>query len=280
MRKAIVGLLAVAALLPMGVSNSSGQAETRAQQEAKPAPPEQKQVRYETVTIEHCDSFTGKWGKGVIFLKGHVKFRHGDTLLTSDEVQYDQEMQVAVSPGPVHITDPECDISGKSGSAYFKKKLGVIEGNVVMNVRPKPEDTQSSGKESLRAKMTNPTTVTCPKIEYQYKNKVATGTGGVFFKQDKRSYSSDKVVYEVSKELLAFNGNVKGTDENDQKLSAPKATVCIKKGAEWIDVVNGNMSFKVNVEEENTQESAKQTTTKQESGAAKPQPEKTASPGR
>ena len=66
-----------------------------------------------------------------VYLKGNVKFTHGDTVLTCDEVEWDRDTQIAVSPGKVTITDPECDITGDKGTAYFKKRIGVVEGNVI-----------------------------------------------------------------------------------------------------------------------------------------------------
>ncbi len=255
MRKVTIGILAVlaaAALSSIGAHQSSGQAG----QEAHSVQSSGK--KSETVTLEHYDYMKGAWGsKKTILLKGHVKFVHGDTILTSDEVQYDQETGIAVSPGPLHITDPECDISGDHGKAYFKKKLAEIEGNVTMKLKPKPGEPEPRDKDSLRNKLNEPTTVTCPKIEYLYKDKIATGLGGVVFKQTKRTASADKVVFDQHSELLVFDGNAKGTDENEQTFAAPKVTISIKKGDEWMEAHGGTASFKVNLEEEDSAGSTK-----------------------
>ena len=64
---------------------------------------------------------------------------HGDTILTSDLVDYDgtKGIKTAVSPGKINITNPECDIVGDKGTAYFLKKLGIVEGDVALTVKPK-----------------------------------------------------------------------------------------------------------------------------------------------
>ena len=228
-----------------------------AQEPAKPGP-DAKLEKKDTETVTYrADLSRGVWGKeNKVYLKGNVKFTHGDTVLTCDEVEYDRDAQIAVSPGKVTITDPECDITGDKGSAYFKKKIGVVEGNVTMLVKPKkPEEGEASSKEgsseSIRAKISKPTTVTCEKLEYNYRNKVASATGGVLMKQERRSANAKKLIYDDKKELLTLLGDIKGVDEDGQTFSAPdKVTICIKKGAEWMEAPNASATFKVKTEED------------------------------
>ena len=185
-------------------------------------------------------------------LKGNVILVHRDTTLKSDLVDYVKKTNIATSPGKVTISDPECDITGDKGTADFNKKIGTLEGSVTMLVKPKADP--NTDKDSVRAKMTKPTTITCPKIEYQYKAKIATLTGGVNFKQKDRSASAQKAVYDGKQEILTLTGDVKGTDEDGQTFSAPAVKISLKKGDEWMEAENANATFKVDLSEENAPE--------------------------
>jgi lipopolysaccharide assembly outer membrane protein LptD (OstA) len=196
-------------------------------------------------------SIRAPWGgPGVTVMKGDVWFQHEDTRVSSDQVNYDSREKVkeAVSPGRIAISNPECDISGDKGSASFIKRLGVIDGHVVMLVKPKQDAKEAA--ESTRNKLRKPTTVTCDKIEYLYKKKVATALGGVVFEQEKRRATADKAIYDLKNELLTLVGNVKAVDEEGQTFSAPKAVISLKKGDEWIDAPNATVTTKMDLEEE------------------------------
>jgi lipopolysaccharide assembly outer membrane protein LptD (OstA) len=202
-----------------------------------------------------ADSLKSKWGeKKTTLMQGNVKFVHGDTTLTSDLVDYDGNAKTAVSPGALKITDPECDITGDKGFADLNKKLGVVNGNVVMHVKPKlttEEEKARQDKDSnnVSAKLKEPTTVTCAKLEYQYKAKIATATGGVIFKQEKRTASADKAIYDRNTEKLTLIGHVKAVDEDGQTFSSPdKVTISLKKGDEWMESTNTNASFKIDLD--------------------------------
>ena len=219
------------------------------------------QQSLKTTQKEEGDKFFGtaavmKWswgGKEICLMKGNVTFTHGDTVLTSELVEYDndEDAKIAVSPGKINITNPECDISGDKGTAYFKKKLGVIAGNVVMRLKPKETDRTETDKDSAAARLKQPTTITCPKLEYLYGNKIATASGGITFKQTKRSARADKAIYDQKKELLTLTGNVKGTDEHGQTFAAPgKVTISLKTGDEWMEAENVSASFRIDLEEQ------------------------------
>ena len=82
-------------------------------------------------------------------------------------------------------------------------------------------------------------------------SKIASATGGVLLKQEKRSANAKKLIYDDKKELLTLLGDIKGVDEDGQTFSAPdKVTICIKKGAEWMEAPNASATFKVKTEED------------------------------
>ncbi len=218
-------------------------------------PPSQKatakadQKKIETVT-GRADVLKTLWGdKTQVMMKGNVKFTSSDTVLTSNEVNYDKQTKIAVSPGKLSITNPDCDLDGDKGSADFSKKLAIVEGNVKMLAKPKNAD-EPADKDSVKAKLNKPTIINCGRLEYLFKQKLATATGGVTFKQDKRSGSAHSAVYDAKKELLTLTGDVKGTDEDGQTFSAPKVVISLKKGDEWMEAENANASFKIDTEEQ------------------------------
>jgi len=223
---------------------------------AQTAQPSKPETAWKTVTMEHADVIKSKWGdEKMTLLQGNVKFIHGDTTLTSDKILYDGKVKTADSPGSVKITDPECDITGDKGFADFNKRLGIIEGRVEMLFKPKltPEEEkarQDKNSDNIEAKIKEPTTVTCPKLEYQYKNKVATATGGVSFKQKNRTANADKAIYDVKAEKLTLIGHVKAVDEQGQVFTSPdRITISLKKGDEWMEAPNASGSFKIDLEE-------------------------------
>ena len=242
----IVVVMLIAILLV--ASSASMLAQSRSNSSTKPA----AESKEKDVVDARADNLKSVWGaKKFVVMTGNVRFKHGDSVLTSDQVDYDQDEKVAVSPGKFSLTNPECDLTADKGTAYFKKKLTVVEGNVVMILKPKPEEVAEEDKESVREKLKKPTTITCPKMEYQYKDKVATCTGGVDFRQEKRTARADTAVYDQNKELLTLTGNVKGTDEDGQTFSAPgKVVISIKKGDEWMEAPNAQATFKIDLDEE------------------------------
>lgn len=235
-------LVALAAAIALAPGGGSLVAQTKPQPAAK---------QPDTVN-GRADSLKTIWGaRKMVLMKGNVKFTHGDTTLTSAEINWDENEKVAQSPGKLTITDPECDITGDKGSGYFKKRLGVVEGNVVMQLKPQKQSTTTADDASVREKLNKPTTVTCKKIEYQYRTKVATATGGVEFRQTNRTASADSAVYDQKKELLTLKGNVKGIDEYGQTFAAPGTVrISLKEGDEWMEAESASASFKVDLDEE------------------------------
>lgn len=211
-------------------------------------PEKSKKLTVVTAKADHTKSI---WNdKKTVLMKGNVSFTHEDTIIKSDQVDYDDSQKMAVSPGKLTIQDPECDIVGDKGCAYFKKHIGIVEGNVLMNVK-KNESEQNTDKESIRTKFNQPTTITCQKLEYCYKTKIASATGNVLFKQKNRSASAEKAVYDEKKELLTLSGNVKGIDEDGQTFSAPgDVVISLKKGDEWMEAPNSSATFKIDIDED------------------------------
>ncbi len=187
--------------------------------------------------------------KHVTFVEGDVKCVHGDMLLITQRAIVDEKEQVITVPGKITITSPECDIVADRGIAYLKKRLAVLEGNVVMHLKPKVEEEIDENSE--RAKYTKPTMITCEKIEYLYRKKVASGMGNVVFKQDKRIATAKKFTYDEKSEVLTVIGDVKAVDEDGQTFYAPeKVLICLKRGNEYMEASNAAATIKVDMGEE------------------------------
>ncbi|NLN75634.1 MAG: LPS export ABC transporter periplasmic protein LptC [Armatimonadetes bacterium] len=218
-----------------------------AAQQAKKSTTQKK----EPETVQgRADVLKSTWGdKTEVLMKGNVKFTSDDMVLTSDLVTYDKQTKTAVSPGKLTITSNEADMTGDKGTADFNKRLGTLSGNVEMLLKPKPEDQANDDEDSVRAQVTKPTTITCENLEYLYQEKIATATGGVHFKQDKRTAQAQKAVYNSDTELLMLTGEVKGVDEDGQTFSAPSVTISLKRGDEWMEAQNASASFKIDLDE-------------------------------
>ncbi len=220
----------------------------------KPVLPESE--KKDTEVIGRADHMRNNWGdKRTVIMKGNVKFTQGDTVITSDEVNYDDKTKVAISPGKIKITNPECDIVGDKGSAFFKKRLGIVEGNVSIFLKPK-NDSKAPKSDSPREKFKQPTTITCAKVEYLYKDKITTATGGVIFIQANRRAKAEKAVFDSKKEILTLSGGVSAIDEKGQTFNAPGTVVIsLKEGDEWMEAQNANSTFKIDLGEEEKEQS-------------------------
>jgi lipopolysaccharide assembly outer membrane protein LptD (OstA) len=213
-------------------------------QEQKPV---SDQPDYKDVTLK-ADLVRRNWGaKKTVLLTGNVVISQGDTIIKSDKIEYDEDTQVAKSPGPLSITDVDNDIRGDSGTAYLKQRRGSLDGNVKLLTKPK----QRPGVTQQSAEWRDPVTVTCDTIEYLYKQKQATASGHLNMLQKDRTMTADKAVYMVKDERMTLTGNVRGSDQKGQTMSSGgKVTVSLKEGDEWMEIEQAAGTFKVKSEEE------------------------------
>ena len=211
-----------------------------------------KEPSYKFVELLNADSSHFKLGeKKVYVLKGNVKMRQGDTVITADNIEYNQDAQIqtAVASGNFKIVDPKNDITGEKGTAYFREKRAVIDGAVKIVAQPKSGEASASG--SIKAEMKDVTTITCDNLEYLYKSKVAKLNGHLKIVQKNRVVTSDSAVYQVKEELITLNGNVNGKDEKNQTFSAPgQVIVSLKDGDEWMEMKHATGTFRVEVDDE------------------------------
>ena len=191
-----------------------------------------------------ADLIKSIWGDNKkVLMKGNVVFVHTDTTVKSDMVEYDQNSKIAVSPGKLSISNPECDIFADKGSVDFKNKTSFMENNVKLLVKPKESDNKSLPD------INKPTTITCSKLEYKYKAKLAVLSGMVKFEQENRWITANSAEYDINKEILVLKGKIHGEDRDGQTFSAPeKVIISLKKGDEWMEAPNSKATFKIDVE--------------------------------
>lgn len=193
------------------------------------------------------------WGEErKVLLTGNVVFTQEDTRLTSQRVEWDRKQETAVFPGKLQITTSDAEATSDKGQALFKKRLGVLEGNVVLKYRPKPEKPGAeTDKEDPATAMRKDTLLTCQKLDYDYKNKISVATGNVVIRQTERTATADKVTFDQKQELLTLVGNIRVVDDQGQEFTAPgEARISIKKGQEWMEAPNPTVRFKVDMDEE------------------------------
>lgn len=213
-------------------------------QEKKPA--EKEEV---TISGDHW-KWRGGENQSIYTITGSVVVKHLDTTLTADRAEYDEKTRVVTAEGNLKMVDPETEISGAKATAYLNDRKSVIEGDVKLIAKPKPEENPKN-PESPRSKFREPATVTCDRMEYLYRKKIATAEGNLKVTQKTRTLVGSKAVYDVNQELLTLTGGVRVTDEEGQTFTSPGTVkASLKEGAEWIEAENGSATLKVNVEEE------------------------------
>lgn len=232
--------------------------------------PQPKEPSYKYVELLNADSSRFKLGSEKVYiLKGNVKMRQGDTLLVADSVEYneDEKVQTAVATGNLRITDPQNDITGAKGTSYFREKRAVVDGNVKIVTKPKGGQAKTS-KDGIKSNWKEPATITCDKLEYLYKGKVAKLSGNLKITQKNRIVTADSALYQVKDELITLSGNVNGRDEKNQTFSSPSdVIVSLKEGDEWIEMKHAVGKFRVEIDEED-QGTAQQQPEKQPAGEA------------
>jgi len=241
-------LICAAAALVLAVAVALG-----AQDKDQTKKPAQK----EEVTI-NGDQWKWRGGsdKSIYAITGNIVVKYKDMTLTADRAEYDEKARIVTADGNLKIVDTENEITGSKGTAYLNERRSVIEGGVKLITKPKPA-AEPKNPESARAKLTQPTTITCDRMEYLYRKKIAKAEGNLKVTQKNRVLIGNSAVYDVSAELLTLSGGVKATDENGQTFSSPGTVkASLKEGAEWIEAENGRATLKVDMEEE-TGEGAK-----------------------
>lgn len=221
-----------------------------AQQAAKPAAePKYTEIKYS------ADASSYKWvgDDRIIALKGNVKFVQGDTVVIADKVDYRESTKTAQASGNLKITDPQSVSTGDACTVNFEQKKATLTGNVRMAARPKPKQAKPADdkSKSLKAEWKDEVVVTCDKIDYFYKEKRAEAAGNLKIVQKDRVLTANTATYLGKEEIVKLSGSIQAKDEKKKhNFSAPKVTVSLKDGDEWIEAEQASGTFYVKDEDE------------------------------
>lgn len=195
-----------------------------------------------------------------------VTFTQDDAVLKTDaavaQLDKDYNLLTAEAQGPVHIYDPQDDLTGLHGSIDFTHHLAKLQDSIVLVAKPgKRETTAPDG--SPRKQFKDPATLTCAAMTYDYRRKIGKIPGPLTVHQViqqkdgplTRTLTADAGLYNGHAQTILLVGTVKGTDSDgnvifaDTRASGKPVTIGIQEGAEYISVpFRTNGSFKVKQE--------------------------------
>lgn len=211
-------------------------------------PPNKKQIK---VYADDTSIPYGDKNKNIA-LKGNVTITHEDITVTSDYVEYNKEKNIANSPNKITMNSKNADITADKGTGDFTNKLCKAQGNVSGLIKRNTiEDIKNEEKrKDAEKEITEDIQTISSYAEYDYKNKIITLKGAVTIKEKKRTITAENVTYNINTEIFHLNGNVQGTDENNQTFSSPgEVIVSVKDGNEYIKAPKANTTFFVDSED-------------------------------
>jgi|GEM_PF-5930245 lipopolysaccharide assembly outer membrane protein LptD (OstA) len=168
---------------------------------------------------------------GIHQMSGGVRFVSEDTILTTDAAGYNEKTGIASSPGKVQIEDTFNNITGNTGTAYYKTRDAKFRGNVVIIAKPRPENL-SAPEGSARKQFDSPATITCESVDYNWGTRIAELTGNLKIVQKDRTVTALTAVYDGKNEIVTLQGNVVYKDSKGQNFTAQKVVMNIKEGQE------------------------------------------------
>jgi lipopolysaccharide export system protein LptA len=207
----------------------------------------------ETVTYE---SGAAQWlsAPHSLELSQGVQFGQDDATLQTNAavalLDKDQNLVSAKAQGPVHIYDPQDDLTGQHGSVDFTKHTATLRDNIVLVVKPDKHEANADGN-SLHKQFKDPATLTCSEMTYDYKYKIGRIPGSLTVTQviqtkddglQTRTLTADAGLYNGKAQTIQLVGDIKGTYsdgsviQGDTRPQGKPVLINIKEGAEEIDV--------------------------------------------
>jgi len=187
-----------------------------------PSKPEDRMVTY--------DAGFSRWlsAPRTVEMSQGVSFQQGQAFLKTDAavVHLDSKMNAvnAQSLSRVHLYDSSNDLTGNTGEVDFVHHIASLHGKVVLVTQRKaPGETDSE-----------PATLTCDNLDYDYKKKIGTIPGALVVHQKDRILYADKGVYDTASQTITLTGNVHGHDVQGNNLQGPNATVIVTPGQESV----------------------------------------------
>lgn len=183
-----------------------------------------------------------------------VQFGQDDATLKTNAaialLDKDQNLISAKAQGPVHLFDPQDDLTGRHGSVDFTKHLATLTDSIILVVKPGRREANADGT-SVRKQFKDPATLTCQAMTYDYKFKVGripgplTVTQVIQTKDDgpqTRVLTAEAGLYNGKAQTIQLIGYCKLTfsdgsvAEGDTRLLGRPVVISIKEGSELISV--------------------------------------------
>ena len=248
----IVGAAALGALLllaGLGIPKPPAAAQPPADQanESPPPPPqppalapeaetEETEEDEDIVKVEHAALVEYDAARELYYLSGNVIFSHQDVKMYCDEAWYNEADDTARATGHLKIVDPEATITGDLCTADFDAEVATVTGNVTMVTQKKKKE--SEGEEEKPSKFDEyrekKTTITCPKIVYEYGDDVKKANifGRVKTVQEDKTAWADHAVYEELADIITLTGNVLVRTEKGEEFRSPEVVIATED--EWM----------------------------------------------
>ncbi|GAJ23725.1 unnamed protein product, partial [marine sediment metagenome] len=173
----------------LAIANAPVAAQAPAENAEQPPPPpppalepepEETEEDDDIVNIEHFDDLDYDATQELFYLAGNVIFSHQDVKFYCDEAWYYEADDTARATGHLRVVDPQCTITGDLVTADFDAEVTTVTGNVVMIAQKKKKESTAEGEEEEPTKFEEyrekKTTITCPKIVYEYADDVKKAT--------------------------------------------------------------------------------------------------------
>jgi len=165
--------------------------------------------------------------------------------VTQGDATFAAEMILVESQNDVHtftctgspvFTDTEARITGDRVVGQSTPRYAEFTGNVKMVATPKKKEKEGEIEGKLASE---PTTVTCNSLGYDYGKKLALAKGNVVVVQKNRTIWANEGTYDQNTELITLVGNVRMKNIGDEELKEMNnaETVTASLQDDWIDVV-------------------------------------------
>jgi len=140
----------------------------------------------------------------------------------------------AKSQSPVHLYNPQDDLTGQQGFIDFTRRLATLSGDVKLIAKPGPDD-KNAPPGSIRSKFKDAATLTCAKMTYDYRRKIGHVPGPLTVTQKDRVLTADSGECDATSKTVTLTGNVHGRNGEDE-ITAPTVIIGLQEGAESITI--------------------------------------------
>lgn len=185
---------------------------------------------------------------------GNVVIWYRDTTLRTDAATYNDDTQIANSPGKLQVDDAQNTVIGDKGVAYYKKRTAIVTGNVRITARPRPQDARAP-QGSPRREFKDPVLITCDRVEYNWRTRVANAVDSLTVKFTLRerlwTVTAQRALYDGRAETVTLTGAVRGANEAGEEVNADSAVIVLREGAESLTMESPkSLKFRVDTADE------------------------------